>query len=124
MLETSVQTKVAHYIQAVLPTPRKIAGLFEVKVVTSGNFSVNMVLKHQQKSLKGHEQAGTYWKISDSDPRKKPGDFMVATGHSWLVVYFVKTKYAYFCKATKVLGKNKIYTEKEIECLADRKVIL
>lgn len=124
MLETSIQTRVGHYIQTILPTPRKMSGLFEVKVVDGSSFHISKVLEHQQKSLKSHDKAGTYWKISDSDPRKKPADFMVATGTAWLVIYFSESKYTYFCQAKKLLKNKKSYSEKEIEALSFRKALI
>ncbi len=51
-----------------------IYGIVEYKQTTSNRIRITDFQPHQIPSLEAFQQSGLVWKLSDSDPRQKPGD--------------------------------------------------
>jgi penicillin-binding protein-related factor A (putative recombinase) len=116
MKEADIQVKLRHYVSTLIGTREELIGGFEVKVVRTGNFSLDQLEEQQNTSLKLLSDTALYWKLSDMDIRKKPFDFIILpAGYAYLIIYFFKTKLAYVCLFADILKlKKKIIEEEKI----------
>lgn len=68
---------------------KKIFGIMELKHTDTQRFNFSSFEPHQIDSLMACEEEGLVWKLSDTDPRKKPADMISVPFYpAYLVIRF------------------------------------
>ena len=94
-----------------------IYGIVEYKYIDKNTFNMSKFESHQIPSGIAFQESGLVWKLSDADPREKPGDVLsLPPGMTyWIGLIFENTCYFIFLDRLLDYGKSSITKEKAKE---------